>query len=257
MTKRVTIPGMSRLDETILWKPTEIGDEELTLTVPAVDDEFITENNEQTVPVSIREEALKILLVESVPRWEYRFLRNALERDPGVDVSCLLFHPGLSKLGGGKGYIKSFPNTMDELSQYDVVFLGDVGLRDGQLTLEQCRLLKGLVEGQASGLILMPGLRGTHLSLCDSELDVLYPVVLDAAQPHGWGSQVPAQFELTDPGRRSLLTKLEDTEDENSAIWESLPGFQWHAPCCEPKWAARCWRSTKPKRINMDESRCW
>ena len=40
-------------------------------------------------------------MVESYPRWEYRYLRNAQSRDPGVEVSCLLFHPGLSKVGGG------------------------------------------------------------------------------------------------------------------------------------------------------------
>ena len=36
-----------------------------------------------------------MLVVESYPRWEYRYLRNALSRDPGVELSCLLFHPGL------------------------------------------------------------------------------------------------------------------------------------------------------------------
>ena len=51
-----------------------------------------------------------MLVVESYPRWEYRYLRNALSRDPGVELSCLLFHPGLSKPGGGnKDYIKQFP----------------------------------------------------------------------------------------------------------------------------------------------------
>ena len=191
--------------------------------------ELIAENNQRKVPITIRDEALKVLLIESFPRWEYRYLRNALERDPGVEVSALLFHPSLSKVGGGRGYIKAFPETLEELSKYDVVFLGDVGVGDGQLTLEQCRLIKGLVESQASGLILMPGLRGAHHSLAATELDEIYPVVLDAGQPRGWGSRIPAQFELTETGRRSLLTKLEDNEDENARVWETLPGFQWYS----------------------------
>ena len=121
-----------------------------------------------------------MLVVESYPRWEYRYLRNALSRDPGVEVSCLLFHPGLSKVGGGnKDYIKQFPAGLDELSKYDVVFLGDVGVDDGQLTSEQCRLLKGLVEHQASGLVFMPGMEGRQFSLLETELGDLCPVVLD------------------------------------------------------------------------------
>ena len=89
---------------------------------------------------------------------------------------------------------------------------------DGQLTAEQCRLIKGLVQNQASGLILMPGMRGRHLSLAATELEELYPVVLDQAQLRGWGSRIPAQFELTETGRRSLLTKLEDGEDANARV---------------------------------------
>ncbi len=229
VTTRLTLPAMSRLEETILWHPEKTGTYQLTLRVPAAPQELITENNERVVPIEVREEALKVLLVESVPRWEYRYVRNALERDSGVDVSCLLFHPGLSKVGGGHGYIKAFPSSMDELSQYDVLFLGDVGVGEGQLTVEQCRLIKGLVERQASGLILMPGLQGRQLSLADTELESLYPVALDVTQPHGWGSRTASQFELTSAGRRSLLTRLEDSEDANAQLWETLPGFQWYA----------------------------
>ena len=174
-------------------------------------------------------------MVEALPRWEYRYLRNALQRDPGVEVSCLLFHPGLSKAGGGEDYISVFPSTQEELAKFDVVFLGDVGVGQGQLTVEQCRWIKGLVQSQASGLILMPGLRGGHLSLLATELEDLYPVVVDTAQRRGWGSRVPARFELTESGRRSLLTKLEDSEQANTRVWEQLPGFQWYAPVLRAK----------------------
>ncbi|HTI51744.1 MAG TPA: hypothetical protein VL475_12355, partial [Planctomycetaceae bacterium] len=169
-------------------------------------------------------------------RWEYRYLRNALSRDPGVEVSCLLFHPGLSKVGGGnKDYIKQFPEGLDELSKYDVVFLGDVGVEEGQLTAEQCRLLKGLVEHQASGLVFMPGWQGRQLSILDTELGDLCPVLFDHAQPGGWGARTPSHFELTELGRRSLLTKLADTQDDNIEVWEGLPGFQWYAPVVRAK----------------------
>ncbi len=148
------------------------------------------DNNKLSAPISIRQEKLRVLVVESYPRWEYRYLRNALSRDPGVELSCLLFHPGLSKPGGGnKDYIKAFPSGRDELSKYDVVFLGDVGLEDGQLTSEQCRLLKGLVEHQASGLVFMPGMQGRELSLLDSELGDLCPVVLDSRHSRGAGAR--------------------------------------------------------------------
>jgi hypothetical protein len=59
--------------------------------------------------------------------------------------------------------------------------------------------------------------------------------LLDGGQPGGWGSRTPGQFELTEVGRRSLLTKLADTNDENVEVWEGLPGFQWYGPVVRAK----------------------
>ncbi len=230
------IAAMGRTTDALTWKPEKVGDYTVTLTVPKQADELIEDNNAKTAPIAIREEKLKVLVIESYPRWEYRYLRNALSRDPGVDVNCLVFHPGLSKVGGGnKDYITSFPDGLDQLAQYDVVFLGDVGIDDSQLTEEQCRLLKGLVEQQASGLVFMPGWQGRQQSLLSTELADLYPVTLDEAQTTGWGSRTASHFELTELGRRSLLTKLADTPDENIQVWENLPGFQWYAPVVRAK----------------------
>lgn len=231
VSKEVRIAAMGRTIDAISWKPADTGDLTVAVSIPRHRDEVIENNNERSAPIAIRDEQLKVLVVEAYPRWEYRYLRNALSRDPGVEATCLLFHPGLSKPGGGtRDYIDQFPGGLDELAQYDVVFLGDVGLDDGQLNEEDCRLLKGLVEHQASGLVFMPGWQGRQASLRESALDDLYPVELDASQPGGWGSRSPNHFELTESGRLSLLTKLADTQNENTAVWQSLPGFQWYAP---------------------------
>lgn len=235
-TKEIRIAPMGRTSESLIWKPKAAGDYTLTLEIPRHAEELLADNNTISAPIVIREEKLKVLVVESVPRWEYRYLRNALSRDPGVDLSCLLFQPGLAKGGGGnKDYIKQFPQGLDELSKFDVVFLGDVGLEDNQLSPEDCRLLKGIVEHQASGLVFMPGFQGRMMSLMETELADLCPVLFDPAQPGGWGSRTPSHFELTELGRRSLLTKLADTQEENIEVWEGLPGFQWYAAAMRAK----------------------
>ena len=234
--KEVRVEPMTRTSDEVIWKPKGKGDYSLELSVPKHPDEFLVDNNTLKAPIAIREEKLKVLVVESIPRWEYRYLRNALSRDPGIELSCLLFHPGLSKPGGGnKDYIKQFPKRLDELSRFDVVFLGDVGVEAGQLTSEDCRQIKGLVEHQASGLVFLPGWDGRQFSLLETELGDLCPVVLDKGQPGGWGARTPNHFELTESGRRSLLTKLADDRDENAQVWEGLPGFQWYAPVIQAK----------------------
>lgn len=228
LTSEVIIPAMGRLQETILWTPKTVGDFKLTLTLPPADEEHDPINNTISAPISIRKEELKVLIIESFPRWEYRYLRNALERDPGVAVRCLLFHPDVTTPGGGRGYLAAFPEP-DLLSTFDVIILGDVGVADRQLTADQANAIKHQVASQAAGLVLMPGFRGHQISLLKTELDDLFPVFLDTAQPRGWGSATPGQFELTELGARSLLTRLEDTENANANLWASLPGFQWYA----------------------------
>ena len=129
VSKEVKIAAMTRTNDFLIWRPKSSGDFTVTLSVPKHGDEALPDNNKLSAPISIRQEKLRVLVVESVPRWEYRYLRNALSRDPGVELSCLLFHPGLSKPGGGnKDYIKAFPTGRDELARFDVVFLGDVGV---------------------------------------------------------------------------------------------------------------------------------
>ena len=228
VSKLIRVPAMSQAQENMVWTPPAVGDYTLTMRIPRDTQELIPENNEISVPISVRKEQLKVLVVESYPRWEYRYLRNALERDPGVELTCLLFHPKLPKVGGGRSYIKSFPTT-NELSRYDVVFLGDVGVEKKQLTIEQARDLRQLVTAQASGLVFMPGRTGMHDSLMSGPLADLYPVVLDAATPYGVGSGAQGYFALTQLGQRSLLTRLGETAEINRQVWRTLPGFYWYA----------------------------
>ena len=227
-TKLIRVPAMSQAQENMVWTPPETGDYTLTMHIPLDAQELIPENNEISAPISVRQEQLKVLVVESYPRWEYRYLRNALERDAGVELTCLLFHPKLPKVGGGRGYIKNFP-TANELSRYDVVFLGDVGIEEKQLTVEQARDLRQLVSAQASGLVFIPGRTGMQESLMSGPLADLYPVVLDPATPYGVGASTQGYFSLTQLGQRSLLTRLGETVESNRRVWRSLPGFYWYA----------------------------
>ncbi|MDE0685368.1 MAG: hypothetical protein OXI63_20765 [Candidatus Poribacteria bacterium] len=227
VTKVVRVPAMSQAQDNIVWTPPATENYTLNLRIAQDTEELIPENNEISAPISIREEQLRVLVIESFPRWEYRYLRNALERDQGVEVTCLLFHPELPQVGGGRTYIKRFPDAR-ELSRYDVVFLGDVGVKEDQLTTEQARELRKLVSAQASGIVFMPGRSGSHDTLIPGPLDDLYPVILDPAIPQGIGSNIQGYFALTASGQRSLLTRLGDTDQDNGEVWRKLPGFFWY-----------------------------
>ncbi|MEP4079932.1 hypothetical protein [Haloferula sp.] len=220
--------------ESILWQIDTEGSSTLELSLPVADGERVEANNSRKFTLSGRPESIKVLVVDSLPRWEYRYLRNALSRDPGVELSCLLFHPQLG-LGDGPDYIQEFPEKPEDLAKFDVIILGDVGVAPDQLTEEQCELIKGLVENQASGVVFLPGPKGNQRSLLDSPLGELMPVILDEEQLEGIVDPVASPLELTGEGRGSLLTLLADTEETNPQVWRSLPGFYWHSAALKAK----------------------
>ena len=231
-TKEILIPPNSETYDSILWRIEKQGSATLELSLPVADGELVIPNNSRKFTIAGRPEKIRVLVIETLPRWEYRFLRNALSRDPGVELSCLLFHPTLGP-GQGKDYIQEFPAKIEDLAKYDVIFLGDVGT--AQITKEQCTLIRGLVENQASGLIFMPGSQGNQLSLLTTDLADLIPVILDEANPKGISEAIPSPLTLTTEGRTSLLTLLGNNEEENPEIWRRLPGFYWHAPIIKAK----------------------
>jgi hypothetical protein len=236
-SKEIVLPPNIETYDSILWHLEKEGSSTLELSIPVADGELIATNNSRKFTIAGRPEKIRVLLIETLPRWEYRFLKNALSRDPGVELSCLLFQPSLG-LGEGKDYLSAFPSSVEALAKYDVIFLGDVGVAKDQLTSDQCALIRGLVEQQASGLIFMPGSQGNEFSLLDTELSDLMPVVLDGTHKNGLTESVPAPLTLTTEGRASLLTMLGNNEEENPEIWRRLPGFYWHAPVLKAKGGA-------------------
>jgi len=236
-TKNITIPAGEDYYDSILWRLSTEGSSTLEISIPVANGELVSKNNSREFTISGRKESIKTLVIETRPRWEYRFIRNALYRDPGVQVDCLLLHPELGA-GDGPGYIEKFPEKLEDLQKYDVVFIGDVGISENPaegLTLDQATLLRGLVEKQASGIVFLPGPMGNIFSLSKSPLGDLIPVVLDITSKSGFGGPISSKLNLTSEGRRSLLTMLGDTEEDNPDIWKSLPGFNWHAPVIKAK----------------------
>jgi hypothetical protein len=226
--KEIVIPARGSLQDTILWYPRSVGDVSLTLRLPVQPGELIPENNQEKFRISVRVEKLQVLVVDSLPRWEYRYLRNALARDPGVEVHSILFHPGM-KAGGGRNYLPTFPSTREAISRYDVIFLGDVGIGEGELTEAHAELIRGLVEQQSSGLIFLPGSRGRQLTLANSPLSDLVPVVLDISKPNGQVLQNEAVLTLTTAAKGHFLTRFEADDEMNARVWQALPGFFWSA----------------------------
>ncbi len=157
-----------------IWEAPREGNYTMLVDLPVSGAETSVTNNHHQFSIEIKPETNKVLVIDSRPRWEYRYLRNALMRDKKVDVRVLLLHPGMRR-GDGSGYIQHFPpleRTPEQknvkapftLSDFDVIFLGDVGLGPNEVTPENADALRKMVEHQSAGLVFMPGPLGRQLS---------------------------------------------------------------------------------------------
>ena len=228
LTKSLSVLASSEYTGNLAWLPPSDGNYTLKVKIPLIEGETNSKNNEKSFQTRVENKVIKALLIDSLPRWEYRFLRNALDRDPGVDLKCLLFHPELNE-SSGKNYLSEFPQDFNNLAGFDVIFLGDVGIGSGELKKEDCEKLKKLIEQQASGMVFLPGRRGRQLSLSNSSLQDLMPVILDPDKPIGLGTLNPSNLELTNRGRDHWLTNLRGAGETDREFWERLPGFHWSA----------------------------
>lgn len=227
-SKSLVVPPSSEKSGNVAWLPSKEGDYNLKVSIPLQEGEVFSFNNEKESKTRVKNKTIKALLVDSLPRWEFRFLRNALERDPGVDLKCLLFHPNLEN-GSGKNYLSNFPTSPNQLAIFDVVFLGDVGIESGELSIDDCHRLKDLIQQQASGLVFLPGKGGRQISLENSPLKELIPVIFDSDNPNGLGTFNLANLELTNRGKNHWLTNLRGAGETDLKFWNKLPGFNWSA----------------------------
>ena len=226
--KPVSFMGEESIAGNLSWLPDNDGEFEFEIILEQVNGETYKDNNVRKIITRVENKTIRALIVDSFPRWEYRFLRNALNRDPGVDLSCILFHPGMNP-SIGENYIQEFPKNEASLAPFDVIFLGDVGLGDDELDRKQCELLTDLIQYQASGIIFMPGRRGRQQTLSKTSLNEVLPIIYDTNKPRGLGTQNPASYTLTQRGREHWLTKLRGTGEDNRDFWSKLPGFHWSA----------------------------
>lgn len=224
----IDIPAGREASATLRWVPRTEGNVALTVELEAHPLERFLENNQLHAQMDVRRTTIRVLLIDSWPRWEYRYLRNALDRDPGVEVTSLLFHPDLGP-GAGPGFLPEFPKDPESWGAFDVIFLGDVGVGNSELDETDARNIALLVREQAGGLVFLPGVRGGHLRLRGTDLEPLIPVEYDENLPRGVGMDVEMRVSLTREGRDHMLTQLHANPLRNQQIWRNLPGFFWYA----------------------------
>ena len=208
--------------------PATAGAFKLSASIAPRPDEATPANNNAATRLRVVDGKLKVLLVDSAPRWDFKYLQAALLRDRRVLLKCFLqgADPGTSA-DPASPYVAAFPATKADLfDHYDLVILGDVD--PAGLPAAQADMLVQFVDTFGGGLLVVPGKRYGIAGYAATPLGKLLPVDPTTGRPTDGIRPIP--LKRTPAGERSPMLRLASDPAASDAAWAALPPVYWDLP---------------------------
>lgn len=193
----------------------ETGVQQYQVSIIPLDRELSDANNFDQFEVNVtRSEIIKVLAADEMPRWEYGYLTRLFRRAPKIECDELLFRPRLIATGQRAGS-KSFPTTVDDWDQYDVVILGDVSTERLSVA-SQATLIKYLRE-RGGTLVMIAGHQFMPHAYADHPLAEILPVkaIGKADSPLD-----DFAFHVTELGRDHNALMIAKTAEATRLAWD-------------------------------------
>ena len=241
--------------------PKEQGVYRYHLVVEGVNGEFLKENNVRSLDVAVSDDRTNVLLVDSRPRWEYRYLRNLFYgRDKSVHLQDWLVHP--DRIAGedarelppasaarpfGESEAGGFPTDRNAWRLFDVIILGDLG--EDVLTPDVVEEIRSCVEERGALLVLIGGPEAMPYAIRNETLRDLIPVVYDPdSASHRDAPEEAFRLMLTSAGRGHVVMSQSSSSAENEEIWQDVSDFRWRLPLKDVKPGAEVLAYAQPKQ---------
>jgi hypothetical protein len=225
--------------EAVLFNAGEAGVKNLEFAIEPQPGEDNTKNNSLTRVLNVDAARPSVLYMEGEPRWDYKFLRRAVEDDKNIGLYSIVRttqnksmaqapdnkHPELQNDA-------PFPSKVEDLFDFQGLIIGS--LEASYFTPAQQELIEQFVDRRGGGLLFLGG----RSALADGGYDKapfadLLPVKLP---DHKKTYHIePATPMLTGPGRDSLITRIDESPEANEARWKKLPYLMNYQEAGTPK----------------------
>jgi uncharacterized membrane protein len=210
-----------------------------TFRVEPFGDELIPQNNDQTALVRVEDEHPQILYVDGEPRWEYGFMRRAIDQDKNLQLVTLLRQADGKFLRQGVEspsiLEKGFPTDKAELFKYKGIILGSV--EASFFTFDQLRMISDFVSQRGGGFLMLGGKnsfgQGGYIN---TPIEDMLPVELgQSARGIQEFQELEFRARLTSYGSQHPITRLSLSEEENRKRWTAVPALTGFNPTAGPK----------------------
>jgi uncharacterized membrane protein len=216
-------PGLATVS--VEFPAGEGGVRDLRVTVDGAQGERQLGNNERRAVMEVDARRRAVLYLEGEPRWEYKFIRRAVEGERALRLASAVratpnryYRQGLS---AGTELENGFPTSQSELFGYDAVIIGS--LEAAALSTEQHQWLKDFVDRRGGSLLMLAGRDG----LGDGgwsrvPIASLLPAKLPGGNERTYGMRA-SKVRLTPYGRESPISRLGAAQEDVDKSWQDLP----------------------------------
>ena len=207
----------------------------LTFRIPPRNGEVITQNNKRETLLNVVDRPERILYYEGQPRFEMKFMRQALKEDKNLQLVTLL-RTAESKyyrfgVDDPEQLVTGFPKSREELFAYRGLILGSVEAM--AFTGDQLRMIAEFVEKRGGGLLALGGPGSfSEGGYANTPVADVLPVVLERmarGAPGAAGDEglihTPVQVRPTRAGEGHAVTQIAANEAASVARWPELPAL--------------------------------
>ncbi len=223
----------------------EPGDYILIFEVPPLPGETNPKDNVTRRYLRVDSDKVRVLYLEEQPRWEYRYLQQALKRvDKSIQLQCFLFDASRNfeqEHSKDAAPLLRLPATRQELFRYHVILIGDVPPQRFGATEEEraqwFELLKEFVE-HGGGLGVIAGEGHMPENYRETAIEDLLPVVLGNPSDEDLpGLSEQAFLPVPEnPHEPHPILRLSDNDETNRFLWKrGLHGMWWYYPVLRAK----------------------
>ncbi len=223
-TEQVTLPADGEIGETTIDLPAKNeGTRLFSFSLQAPDDR-IAENNNLDALVEIKNDHPQILYIEGEPRWDFKFLRRAMQDDPNIRLVTLLrssqnkfYRQGIDK---EEMLAQGFPTKKEELFAYKGLIFGSI--ESTFFTQDQLKMVVDFVSNRGGGFLMMGGRNSFAGGRYEnSPIADILPVQMSS------GDRTPVigklKMAITDYARTHPLMRLSPDANANVKQWSDLP----------------------------------
>ena len=225
--------------ESLVFNCGEAGPKTLEISLDPISGEENVQNNRVTRLVNVEARKPRILYIEGEPRWEFKFIRRALDDYGNIELVTMLrttenkiYRQGTPDPPEPHELEDGFPSKAEDLFAYQGLIIGSV--EANYFTPTQQQLIRDFVDRRGGGLLFMGG----RATLSDggypaSPLADLVPTNL----PEGKGTfhrDFTGQ-ELTAAGAQSVLCRLDEDAARNLERWKKMPQMANYQEAGDPK----------------------